>query len=285
MSNNKPAFDLDDPALPQWIEEGALRSGGYPYDNRLPRKKYNAALYELQKQLVDLQSHLLKTGERVLILFEGNDAAGKGGALATYRKHLNPRNTIGVALAKPSDREQGEWYFQRYSERLPARGETVLFDRSWYNRAGVEAVMGFASQEQVDRFLEEAPRFERMLVNDGIHLFKFWLAIGREMQLKRLHARRHNPLKTWKLSPVDLKGLQKWDEYQLAITRMLPATDTPHAPWTVVLDNDKKRGRLDIIRTVLRRLDFKGKDDALIGMPDPLITLTAEHFVHRLGEQ
>jgi polyphosphate kinase 2 len=284
VTNSRGQFDLEDPSLPEWIERGALRSGGFPYDNRLSRKKANAALYELRKQLVVLQSHLLHSGERVLILFEGNDAAGKGGAVATYREHLNPRNTIGVALPKPSDREQGEWYFQRYVEQLPSRGETVLFDRSWYNRAGVESVLGFATAEQVEKFIEEVPRFERMLVNDGIHLFKFWLSIGREMQLKRFHKRKHNPLKVWKLSPVDLKALGKWDEYLAAAKRMLPATDTAHAPWTIVRDNDKRRGRLDIIRSVLLKLDYRGKDEELIGAIDPLITLSAEDFVRELPE-
>jgi polyphosphate kinase 2 len=274
-------FDLDNPKLPTWIADGALASGGYPYDDELKKKEAKAQLHELQTQLVVLQQHLRKSGQRVLLLFEGRDAAGKGGAIETYREHLNPRNTISVALTKPSDREQSEWYFQRYVEWLPAAGDTVLFDRSWYNRGGVEAVMGFASPEQVTRFLEEVPAFERMIVNDGIHLFKFWLSIGREMQLLRFHERRHDPLKSWKLSPIDLKALDMWDDYTAAIARMLPATDTAYAPWRVVLANDHWRARVEVIRTVLDTLDYEGKDRGAIGTIDRKITMSADQFLKR----
>lgn len=272
-------FDLDDPKLPKWVADGALASGGYPYDEELKKKEVKEPLYELQKQLAVLQQHLLKTGERVLILFEGRDSAGKGGAIETYREHLNPRNTISVALPKPTDRERSEWYFQRYVAWLPAAGETVLFDRSWYNRGGVEAVMGFATPDQVGKFLEEVPTFERMIVNDGIHLFKIWLSIGREMQLLRFHERRHDPLKSWKISPIDLKAIHAWDDYTVAITRMLLATDSAYAPWTVVLANDHWRARLQIIRTVLLTLDYEGKDSKAIGKIDPKITQSVEQFL------
>jgi polyphosphate kinase 2 len=277
-------FDLDNPRLPAWVAEGALKSGGYPYDEELKKKHVKKPLQALQEQLVVLQRYLLKSRERVLILFEGRDSAGKGGAIETYREHLNPRNTISIALAKPSDHEQSQWYFQRYAARLPAAGETVLFDRSWYNRGGIESVMGFATPEQVSKFLEEAPAFERMIVNDGIHLFKFWLSIGREMQLLRFHERRHDPLKSWKISPIDIKAIDVWDDYTAAIARMLPATDTAYAPWTVVLANDHWRARLEIIRTVLGTLDYEGKDENAIGKADPRIRLSAEQFLARSEE-
>jgi polyphosphate kinase 2 len=279
VARKKHAFDLDNPRLPAWIRDGALTSGGFPYSEELKRRDVKRQLHELQRQLVVLQAHLLKTGGRVLILFEGRDAAGKGGAIATYREHLNPRNTIAVALPKPSDREASQWYFQRYVEWLPAKGETVLFDRSWYNRAGVEPVMGFCTPTQAEKFLEDVPDFERMLVKDGIHLFKFWLSIGREMQLLRFHERRHDPLKVWKLSPVDLKALNLWDEFTAAMERMLPATDTAFAPWTVIRSNDNWRARTDIIRNVLLRLDYEGKDLKAIGEPDPGITLSVTDFL------
>jgi polyphosphate kinase 2 len=274
-------FDLDNPKLPTRVAKGALQSGGYPYSEELGKKQAKAPLHDLHAQLVVLQQHLLKSGERVLIVFEGRDAAGKGGAIETYRQHLNPRNTISVALPKPSDREQSEWYFQRYVDWLPSAGDTVLFDRSWYNRGGVEAVMGFATPAQVGKFLEEAPTFERMIVNDGIHLFKFWLSIGREMQLLRFHERRHDPLKSWKLSPIDLKALDKWDEYTDAIARMLPATDTAYAPWHVILANDHWRARLEVIRTVLGKLEYEGKDPGAIGTLDRKITMSVDEFLKR----
>jgi polyphosphate kinase 2 len=274
-------FDIENPKLPGWIAKGALQSGGFPYDEELGKKDAKKQLYDLQVQLVALQHHLLKTGERVLIVFEGRDAAGKGGAIETYREYLNPRNTISVALPKPSDRERSEWYFQRYAAWLPAGGETVLFDRSWYNRSGVESVMGFATPEQVSKFLEEVPTFERMIVNDGIHLFKFWLSIGRETQLLRFHERRHDPLKSWKISPIDLKAIDAWDDYTTAIARMLPATDSAYAPWYVVLANDQWRARLDVIRTVLGSLDYDGKDPSAVGAVDRKITLSVDEFLKR----
>jgi polyphosphate kinase 2 len=214
-----------------------------------------------------------------LILFEGRDAAGKGGAIKAYLSYLNPRFNLNVALPKPNDRERTQWYFQRYIDWLPAAGEQVLFDRSWYNRAGVEPVMGFCTPEETNHFLAEAPRFERMLTNDGIHLFKFWLTIGREMQLKRFHDRRHDPLKRWKLSPIDLEALPRFDAYTEARNRMLEATHSPHAPWTVVLGNDKRRARLNVIRTVLNALSFEGKDKDKIGANDDKIIIEPGRFL------
>ncbi|MBE0581600.1 MAG: polyphosphate kinase 2 [Devosia sp.] len=256
-----------------------MTSGGYPYEDKLDGDIYEAQMYELQKQLVLLQAHLATSGERIMIVFEGRDAAGKGGTIKTYLENLNPRYNLIAALPKPNDRERTQWYFQRYVDWLPAAGETVLFDRSWYNRAGVEKVMGFATPEQVEHFLDEAPEFEKRITNDGIHLFKFWLSIGREMQLKRFHDRRHDPLKIWKLSPIDMEALHKWDAYTAARDEMLKRTDCPHAPWTVIRANDKRRGRINVIQTVLKGLAYTGKDEKAIGEFDPNITMSAEDFL------
>ena len=279
MSDPLDDFHIDDPHLPKAIKKAALASGGYPYEEKLDWDKYLDTVGDLQRQLVLLQDHMLKSGERIAMVFEGRDAAGKGGAIKTYLQNLNPRYNIHVALPKPNDRESTQWYFQRYVDWLPAASETVLFDRSWYNRAGVEPVMGFCTPEQTALFLEEAPRFEKMLVNDGIHFFKFWLSIGREMQIKRFHARRHDPLKVWKLSPVDMEALPRWDAYTRARNVMLEKTDTDFAPWTVIEANDKRRSRINVIRTVLRAMEFKGKDDEAIGEIDDKIVLSAQDFL------
>lgn len=281
MASNDPfsRFDLDDPDFPQDIEAHTMSSGGYPYEKKLKRRLYEHQLESLQRELVKVQTHLQTTGERVVIVFEGRDAAGKGGTIKRYMQYLNPRAAKNVALPKPSDREKSTWYFQRYVEHLPSAGETVLFDRSWYNRAGVEPVMGFCTPAETAHFLVEAPRFEHMLVDDGIHFFKFWLDLGREMQLKRFHARRHNPLKVWKLSPIDLEALARWDDYTQARNAMLPPTDTDHAPWTVVRANDKRRARLNLIRHVLTTLDYKGRDIEAVGNIDPKIVLTTERYL------
>jgi polyphosphate kinase 2 len=272
-------FVLEDPVLPKAIKKAALESGDYPYSEKLGREDYSDALLALQKQLVLLQAHLLASGQRMMLVFEGRDAAGKGGTIKTYLEYLNPRYNIIAALPKPNDRESTQWYFQRYIDYLPAAGETVLFDRSWYNRAGVEPVMGFCTPEQTAAFLVEAPRFERMLTNDGIHLCKFWLDIGREMQLKRFHDRKHDPLKVWKLGAIDLEALPRWEAYSQARNTMLEATDTDYAPWTIIRANDKRRARLNVIRTVLRGLDFEGKDKDAIGATDGKITLGAREFL------
>jgi polyphosphate kinase len=276
-----PVFDIEDPVLPKPIREAALLSGGYPYDHRLAKKQYASHLIALQKQLVRLQTYAQKTGLRIVIVFEGRDAAGKGGTIKRYLENLNPRSNRIAALPKPSDRERGEWYFQRYIDHLPSSGETVLFDRSWYNRAGVERVLGFCTPAESEAFLIAAPRFERMIVEDGIRLFKFWLNIGREMQLKRFHDRRHDPLKVWKLSPVDLLALEHWDDYTIARNEILEATDAPCAPWTVVLANDKRRARIGVIQTVLDALDYDGKDEDAIGAIDKKIVMDAQTFLKR----
>jgi polyphosphate kinase 2 len=273
------AFDIDNPELPGAISKRALGSGGYPYAHKLDKKQYDEHMYRLQKQLVLLQAHLAQSGERVMIVFEGRDAAGKGGTIKTYLENLNPRYNIIAALPKPNSREATQWYFQRYVDWFPAGGETVLFDRSWYNRAGVERVMGFATPDQIEHFLGEAPEFEKRITNDGIRFFKFWLSIGREMQLKRFHDRRHDPLKVWKLSPIDLEALRKWNDYSAARDEMLRRTDVPHAPWTVIRANDKRRGRIAVIQTVLAGMDYAGKDEGEIGGVDLNIRMDAEQFL------
>lgn len=279
MTDPLEGFDLDNPELPKAIKKHAMASGGYPYEDKLNSEIYEAQMYQLQKQLVLLQAHLATSGERIMVVFEGRDAAGKGGTIKTYLENLNPRYNLIAALPKPNDRESTQWYFQRYVDWMPAFGETVLFDRSWYNRAGVERVMGFCTPEQTEHFLEEAPEFEKRITRDGIHLFKFWLSIGREMQLKRFHDRRHDPLKIWKLSPIDLEALNKWDDYTMARDEMLKRTDVPHARWTVIRANDKRRGRINVIQTVLDRLAYPGKDTKAIGEIDPKITMSAEDFL------
>ncbi|WP_248304843.1 polyphosphate kinase 2 [Devosia sp. FKR38] len=279
MTDPIDSFDIDNPELPKAIKKKAMTSGGYPYEDKLDRAIYEAHMLDLQKQLVTLQAHLAASGERVMIVFEGRDAAGKGGTIKVYLENLNPRYSIIAALPKPNDRERTQWYFQRYVDWMPAATETVLFDRSWYNRAGVERVMGFCTPEQTEHFLDEAPEFEKRITKDGIHLFKFWLSIGREMQLKRFHDRRHDPLKTWKLSPIDLEALDKWGDYSQARDVMIARTHRAHAPWTVIRANDKRRGRIAVIQSVLSQLDFKGKDNAAIGDIDPQIRFSGPDFL------
>ncbi len=283
MTEHAADFDLDDRKLPDWVKDGALAFGGFPYSKRMDEEEYEDTLLALQLQLVRLQTHLQKTGGRVIALFEGRDAAGKGGAIEAYLENLNPRLNYSVALPKPSDRESTQWYFQRYVDWLPAAGETVLFDRSWYNRAGVEVVMGFCTPDQTAAFLKQVPEFEDMLVSDGIRFFKFWLAVGREMQLKRFHDRRHDPLKQWKISPVDLKAIGHYDDYTRARDHMLKATDTAEAPWTLVLANDKRRARIAVLRHVLHTLDFEGKDDKAIGKSDSKIVMGAQAYFKQYG--
>jgi polyphosphate kinase 2 len=267
----KSAFDLDNPRLPKAIEEAAFGSGGYPYTKKLKKEAFEQELYALHVQLVHLQDWLRRSGERIVCVFEGRDAAGKGTCISHFVRHLNPRTCKVVALAKPTETEQGQWYFQRYAAHMPARGGMTLFDRSWYNRAGVERVMGFCTPEQHAQFLREAPEFEGMLVRDGIRLFKFYLDIGPEMQLLRFHERRHDPLKRWKISDIDIAAMERFDDYTAAKEEMLRFTHTAIAPWTIVLANDQRRARLETIRAVLQALDYDGKDAAAIGKPDPKI--------------
>lgn len=272
------SFDLDDPVLPDWVKEEAFESGDYPYSERLNRKKYNKRLEALQEELVKLMYCVQGKDKRIVIVFEGRDSAGKGGTIERFRENLNSRVLRTVALTKPSDREQGQWYFQRYVEHFPTSGEIVLFDRSWYNRAGVEPVMGFCTPQEHETFLDEVPHFENMIRREGIHFFKFWLNIGQEMQLKRFHDRRHNPLKVWKLSPIDIKALGKWDEYTQARDLMFARTHRPQTPWTVIRANDKRRARLEAIRTVLIGIDYDGKDVSRIGQIDENIVRDPQEF-------
>ncbi|UPA24777.1 MULTISPECIES: polyphosphate kinase 2 [Shinella] len=279
IKGKKRVFDIDDPVLPDWIEEKAFGSDDYPYDKKLDNKEYEKTLKLLQIELVKVQFWQQKTGKRIMAVFEGRDAAGKGGAIHATMSYMNPRSARIVALTKPTETERGQWYFQRYVATFPTSGEFVLFDRSWYNRAGVEPVMGFCTPEQYERFLKETPRFEKMIVSDDIHLFKFWLNIGREMQLKRFHDRRHDPLKVWKLSPMDIAALNKWDDYTEKRDRMLKETHSDHAPWTVIRANDKRRARINLIRHILKTLDYDGKDKKAIGEIDDKIVGTGVGFV------
>ncbi|NPD13691.1 polyphosphate kinase 2 [Xinfangfangia sp. D13-10-4-6] len=245
---------------------------GFPYDQEMGRKDYDTAMEGLQRQLVRLQADVKASGKRIVVIFEGRDAAGKGGTIARFRENLNPRVANVVALPAPSDREKGQWYFQRYIDWLPAKGEMVLFDRSWYNRGVVEKVFGFCSDAERATFFRQVPEFEHMLVDEGVILIKLWLEVGRAEQLRRFMEREQDPLKQWKLSPIDIEGLAKWDEYSQAITETLERSHSEHAPWTVILSDDKRRARLAAIRQVLHRIDYKGKDAALIGQIDPLIS-------------
>ncbi|MEM7210819.1 MAG: polyphosphate kinase 2 [Pseudomonadota bacterium] len=250
--------------------------GEYPYKKSMDRKDYEEHLEALQIELLKVQRWTKETNQRHLLIFEGRDAAGKGGTIKRFTQHLNPRGARVVALAKPSDVERTQWYFQRYVAHLPSGGEITFFDRSWYNRAGVERVMGFCSKSDVKRFFHEAPLFEDMLVASGINLVKFWLTVTQKEQLERFKERETDPLKQWKLSPIDTASLDKWDDYSKAREDMFDNTDTDHAPWTVVKTDDKKRARIAAIQHFLCRLEYPGKDAKIIGRPDPLILGTAE---------
>ncbi|MDD2089434.1 polyphosphate kinase 2 [Pseudomonas guariconensis] len=243
----------------------------YPYRTRLRRQDYEKAKHALQIELLKVQSWVKETGQRVVILFEGRDAAGKGGTIKRFMEHLNPRGARIVALEKPSEQEKGQWYFQRYIQHLPTAGEMVFFDRSWYNRAGVERVMEFCTPLQYLEFMRQTPELERMLCNSGILLFKYWFSVNREEQLRRFISRRDDPLKHWKLSPIDIKSLDKWDDYTAAKEAMFFHTDTADAPWTVIKSDDKKRARINCIRHFLHSLDYPGKDHSIAHAPDPLL--------------
>jgi polyphosphate kinase len=243
----------------------------YPYTELMSRKQYEKSKRDLQIELLKLQRWVKTSGRRLVIVFEGRDAAGKGGTIKRFTENLNPRGARVVALEKPTEREQTEWYLQRYIAHLPAAGEIVMFDRSWYNRAGVERVMGFCTPEECMEFLREAPEFERMLARDGITLIKFWCSVSRSEQLRRFIDRQLDPVKQWKLSPVDMASLDKWHEYTEAKESMFFFTDLADAPWTVVKSNDKKRARIEAMRYVLARVPYDGRDDRQVGQPDPLI--------------
>jgi polyphosphate kinase 2 len=254
---------------------------GYPYTERMDRDEYEVTKRLLQIELLKLQNWIKAEGRRLIIVFEGRDAAGKGGTIKRFTEHLNPRGARVVALEKPSERESTQWYFQRYVQHFPAGGEMVMFDRSWYNRAGVERVMGFCTHEQYDEFVLQTPAFERMLVQDGIDLVKFWFSVSKSEQLTRFAIRQVDPVRQWKLSPMDLASLDKWDTYTIAKEQMFAATDTDAAPWTVVKSNDKKRARLEAMRHVLSLFDYAERDDAVVGAPDPRIVGSAESVYER----
>ncbi len=273
------AFSLDNPVLPDGLAEMALTAGGYPYSKRMKRRLYDTHLLDLQIELVKLQAWCRKNGKRIAVLFEGRDAAGKGGAIKRLTQHLNPRHAKVVALSKPTETERGQWYFQRYVDHLPTAGDMTIFDRSWYNRAGVERVMGFATPEQVRHFLNEVPRFEKILVDDDILLFKFWLTIGQETQLVRFHARRHDPLKHWKLSPIDIASLENWNTYSEAKVDMFRNTHNRVAPWTVVRANDKRRARLSVLQHLLGAIAYDGRDMEKIDKPDRKILASSKAFM------
>jgi len=260
------------------------RDGGYPYKNLMSRKSYERQKYRLQVELLKLQAWVKETGQKVVILFEGRDAAGKGGTIKRFMEHLNPRGAHVVALEKPSETERGQWYFQRYVQHLPTAGEIALFDRSWYNRAGVERVMGFCNQDEYLEFMRQAPEFERNLVRSGVHLIKFWFSVSREEQRRRFKEREVHPLKHWKLSPIDLASLDKWDEYTRAKESMFFYTDTADSPWTVIKSDDKKRARLNAMRYVLHRLPYANKDVSHIG-PLDLLLVGRAHVVYERGER
>jgi polyphosphate kinase len=259
------------------------RTGGYPFKYKMLRRDYEEQKFLLQTELLKLQSWIKESRQRLIILFEGRDAAGKGGTIKRFMEHLNPRGARVVALEKPSEIERGQWYFQRYTQHLPTMGEIVMFDRSWYNRAGVERVMGFCSEADYEEFLRQAPEFERNLVRSGIHLVKFWYSVSQEEQRRRFRERKAHPLKQWKLSPIDLASLDKWDDYTRAKEAMFFHTDTADCPWTVIKSDDKKRARLNAMRVVLHSMPYPGKDLATIGRVDPLLVGRA-NVIHERGE-
>lgn len=281
----KQKRDLESPLgeNPDEILSENWRKGAYPYKNRLSRRAYEKQKYNLQVELLKLQAWVKETKQKVVILFEGRDAAGKGGTIKRFMEHLNPRGARVVALEKPTESEKGQWYFQRYVQNLPTAGEIVLFDRSWYNRAGVEKVMGFCSDEEYSEFIKQVPAFERMLVNSGIHLIKFWFSVSRDEQKRRFKERENHPLKQWKLSPVDMASLNKWEEYTKAKEAMFFETDTADAPWTVIKSDCKKRARLNALRYVLTKLNYTGRDLENVGTIDSLIAGRA-HVVYEKGE-
>ena len=259
----------DDPVL-RWPDGRVVDTwrGDYPYSEKMTRDEYEYLKRPLQIELVKLQNWVKSVGEHIVLVFEGRDAAGKGSTIKRFTEHLNPRGATVVALARPSERQQTQWYFQRYVPHLPGAGEIVMFDRSWYNRAGVERVMGFCTDEEYREFMREAPEFERMLVRSGLHLTKFWFSVTPSEQRTRFIIRRIDPVRQWKLSPMDIESLDKWDAYTAAKDAMFHYTDSPQAPWTVVKSNDKKRARLEAIKHVLREFDYDGKNDEAIGEPD-----------------
>jgi polyphosphate kinase 2 len=272
--------DARRPERPVLLDEGGRPiktwRQNYPYEHKVPRAEYERQKRVLQIELLKLQRWVKDTGQRLIVICEGRDAAGKGGTIQRFTERLNPRGARVVALEKPTEREAAQWYFQRYVAHLPSAGEIVFFDRSWYNRAGVERVMGFCTKAQYNLFLHQCPQFERMLVEDGVILVKFWFSVSQAEQRTRFAIRQVDPVRQWKLSPTDVASLDRWDDYTAAKVDMFRATDTGHAPWTVVKSNDKRRGRLEAMRSLLWRVDYDSKDAGAIGRPDPLIVGPAD---------
>lgn len=259
----------------------AFETGEFPYEQRMSRRSYELQKARLQAELLKVQLWAQETGQKFVILFEGRDAAGKGGTIKRFMEHLNPRLARVVALNKPTEQERGQWFFQRYVEHLPTSGEMVFYDRSWYNRAGVERVMGFCSPAEYLEFMRQAPELEKMLTRSGIRLYKYWFSVTREEQRARFAARATDPLKRWKLSPIDQASIDKWDDYTEAKEAMFFYTDTADAPWTVIKSDDKKRARLNCMRHFLGSLDYPGKDLRVVGSPDPLIVGQASHVINQ----
>jgi len=283
------ASDRDTPELASMKEITELgkkhifANANYPYKKKMEREEYEDSKQELQIELLKMQGWVKETGQRIVILCEGRDAAGKGGTIKRFMEHLNPRGARVVALEKPSNEEMGEWYFQRYIKHLPTEGEIVLFDRSWYNRAGVERVMGFCQPGEYLEFMRQAPELERMLVRSGIKFFKLWFSVSRNEQFRRFQARQHDPLKQWKLSPIDMASLDKWQNYTEAKEAMFFYTDTADAPWTVVKSDCKKRARINAMKFVLNALDYPNKNKKVATPPDPLIVGSAK-YIYETGE-
>ncbi len=259
----------------------AFESGEYPYTKKLRRREYEKRKAELQVELLKAQGWIKDTGKRVVILFEGRDAAGKGGTIKRYMEHLNPRSARVVALEKPTTEESTQWYFQRYIAHLPSAGEIVMFDRSWYNRAGVERVMGFCSPNEYLEFMRQCPQFEQMITRDGILLFKYWFSVTQGEQRRRFEARETDPLKQWKLSPIDRASMNKWDDYTEAKEAMFFYTDTADAPWTIVKSDDKKRARLNCMQHFLSHLPYPDKNRRVVKKADPLIVGSSAHVIHK----
>lgn len=262
-------------------EGSPFETGRYPYKRKLQRKFYEKQKAELQAELLKVQDWVRTSGEKIVLLFEGRDAAGKGGTIKRFTEHLNPRGARVIALDKPTDRERTQWYFQRYVRHLPAAGDIVLFDRSWYNRAGVERVMGFCTPMEYLEFMRQAPEFERMMVRSGIRLFKYWFSVTQEEQIRRFKAREREPLKKWKLSPIDRLSINKWDDYTEAKEAMFFYTDTADAPWTIIKSDDKKRARLNCIRHFLNSIPYPDKDQSIVKIEDPLIVGRSSDVIGR----
>ena len=273
----------DSSVLKQQPKRRIFPDANYPYAEKMQRDQYENLKQDLQIELLKMQGWVKETGQRIVILFEGRDAAGKGGTIKRIMEHLNPRGARVVALEKPSEEEMGQWYFQRYIKHFPTHGEIALFDRSWYNRAGVERVMGFCKPGEYLEFMRQAPQLEQMLVRSGIRLFKLWFSVSRNEQFRRFQRRRHDPLKQWKLSPIDLSSLDKWNDYTEAKEAMFFYTDTADAPWTVIKSDCKKRARINAMRFLLNSLDYPNKNTKVVTPPDPLIVGSASN-IYEIGE-